>query len=103
MEVNGTSGEAKMDLGDRVSVKRNGTTYEGVLMPSRREGHIVIKLNNGYNVGLNAEMSEIKLLERAVESRPPSKDRPLQARVGLPTASILSTGGTIASKVDYPK
>lgn len=29
-------------------------------MPSRREGHIVIKLNNGYNVGLNAEMSEIK-------------------------------------------
>jgi len=101
MEVNGTSGEAKMDLGDRVSVKRNGTTYEGVLMPSRREGHIVIKLNNGYNVGLNAEMSEIKLLERAVESRPPSKDRPLQAREGLPTVSILSTGGTIASKVDY--
>jgi len=100
-EVKGTSGEAEMDLGDKISVKRNGTTYEGVLMPSRREGHIVVKLNNGYNVGLNAEKSEIKLLEKLGDSRPASRDRPLQTREGLPTVAILSTGGTIASKVDY--
>lgn len=90
-----------MDLGDRISVKRNGTTYEGVLMPSRREGHIVVKLNNGYNVGVNAEKSEIRLLEKAGESRTVLRDRPLESREGLPMVSILSTGGTIASKVDY--
>ncbi len=90
-----------MDLGDRISIERNGATCEGVLMPSRREGHIVIKLKNGYNVGLNAGKSEIKLLEKAGEGRAPPKDRPLQTKEGLPSVSILSTGGTIASKVDY--
>ena len=41
-----------MDLGDRVSVERGGMAYKGVLMPSRRKDHVVIKLDNGYNVGL---------------------------------------------------
>ena len=46
-----------MELGDRISVKRNGTSFEGVLMPSRREGYMVIKLDNGYNIGLCAAKS----------------------------------------------
>lgn len=90
-----------MDLGDRISVKRGGTTYEGVLMPSLREGHVVIKLDNGYNIGLNAAVSEIKLVQKRQEGLPQHKDRPLQVKDGLPNVSILSTGGTIASKVDY--
>jgi glutamyl-tRNA(Gln) amidotransferase subunit D len=90
-----------MNLGDRISVKRNGTSFEGVLMPSRREGHVVIKLDNGYNIGLNAAKSELMLVQRRPESKPLHKDRPLQVREGFPQVSILSTGGTIASKVDY--
>jgi glutamyl-tRNA(Gln) amidotransferase subunit D len=90
-----------MDLGDRISVKRDGTSFEGVLMPSRREGHVVIKLDNGYNIGLCAAKSEINLVQKRQESSPLHKDRPLQAKEGLPQVSILSTGGTIASKVDY--
>lgn len=90
-----------MDLGDRISVKRNGTSFEGVLMPSRREGYVVIKLDNGYNIGLNAAKSEIKLMQQRQEGQILHKDRPLQVREGLPQVSILSTGGTIASKVDY--
>ncbi len=91
----------KMDLGDRVSARRNGTTYEGVLMPSRREDHIVIKLDNGYNIGLRAADSELKLIAKGRELKPLDQDRPLRRREGLPQVSILSTGGTIASKVDY--
>ncbi|MHB8118734.1 MAG: Glu-tRNA(Gln) amidotransferase subunit GatD [Methanothrix sp.] len=90
-----------MELGDRISVKRNGTSFEGVLMPSRREGYMVIKLDNGYNIGLCAAKSELTLLQKRPESQPLHKDRPLQVREGLPQVSILSTGGTIASKVDY--
>ncbi|OPY49755.1 MAG: Glutamyl-tRNA(Gln) amidotransferase subunit D [Methanosaeta sp. PtaU1.Bin060] len=90
-----------MDLGDRVSARRNGTTYEGVLMPSRREDHIVIKLDNGYNIGLRAAESELKLIQKGRELKPLDQDRPLGRRKGLPQVSILSTGGTIASKVDY--
>ena len=90
-----------MELGDRISVKRNGTSFEGVLMPSRREGYMVLKLDNGYNIGLCAAKCELTLLQKRPESLPLHKDRPLQVREGLPQVSILSTGGTIASKVDY--
>ena len=95
------SGETIMDLGDRISVERSGTTYEGVVMPSRREGYVVIKLDNGYNIGLDAAKSRIALLQKCQESQKIQSDRPLPRKEGLPLVSILSTGGTIASKVDY--
>jgi glutamyl-tRNA(Gln) amidotransferase subunit D len=88
-----------MDLGDRVSVEHGGMAYEGVLMPSRRKDHVVIKLDNGYNIGLRVPESELKLVEKGREIKPPQKT--LKRREGLPQVSILSTGGTIASKVDY--
>jgi glutamyl-tRNA(Gln) amidotransferase subunit D len=90
-----------MDLGDRVCVKRNGTSYEGVLMPSRRKDHVVIKLDNGYNIGLCLSASQLELVEKGQDRRPLHKDKSLQRREGVPQVSILSTGGTIASKVDY--
>jgi glutamyl-tRNA(Gln) amidotransferase subunit D len=90
-----------MDLGDRVCVKRNGTSYEGVLMPSRRKDHVVIKLDNGYNIGLCLSVSQLELVEKGQDQRPLHKDKLLQRREGFPQVSILSTGGTIASKVDY--
>ncbi|VVB72436.1 Glutamyl-tRNA(Gln) amidotransferase subunit D [uncultured archaeon] len=90
-----------MDLGDRISVERSGMSYEGVLMPSRRKDHVVIKLDNGYNVGLCVPPSSLKLVEKGQELKPLDKDKPLRQREGLPMVSILSTGGTIASKVDY--
>ncbi len=70
--------------------------YEGILMPSQSE-HIVVKLSNGYNVGLLAK--DPKLVEKSQSTSVPKNEIP--ARPGLPTVSILSTGGTIASKVDY--
>jgi len=88
-----------LDLGDRVSAERDGVTYVGTLMPSRRSDHIVIKLDNGYNIGLKTEKSRVELIEKGVAVKPPQKS--LRSRPGLPQVSILSTGGTIASKVDY--
>jgi glutamyl-tRNA(Gln) amidotransferase subunit D len=90
-----------MELGDRISVERDGMAYEGVLMPSRRKDHVVIKLNNGYNIGLCAAKSRLQLVEKGQELKPLGQDTPLKCREGLPQVSILSTGGTIASKVDY--
>ncbi len=89
-----------MDLGDRVSIEKDGAVHEGVLMPSRRKDHVVIKLDNGYNIGLRVPESNLKLVEKGHELKVPPLP-PLQARKGLPRVSILSTGGTIASKVDY--
>ena len=90
-----------MDLGDRVRIERDGTAYEGVLMPSRRENHVVIKLDNGYNIGLRTPESQLTLLEKGQDLKPRGRDKPFGKKAGLPQVSILSTGGTIASKVDY--
>jgi glutamyl-tRNA(Gln) amidotransferase subunit D len=67
-------------------------------MPSTTD-HTVIKLHNGYNIGVNKSVP-ITL----VEKRPPPpkpKARVMDVRGDLPTVAILSTGGTIASRVDY--
>ncbi|MEA2045706.1 MAG: Glu-tRNA(Gln) amidotransferase subunit GatD [Euryarchaeota archaeon] len=88
-----------LELGDRVAVFKAEVRYEGVLMPSVSD-RIVIKQDSGYNVGIKREGTTVELLEKGhVLNLPPAL--PLRRREGLPNVSILSTGGTIASKVDY--
>ncbi|MBC7115213.1 MAG: glutamyl-tRNA(Gln) amidotransferase subunit [Archaeoglobi archaeon] len=85
-----------MREGDRVRVRKNGRFFEGILMPSRDE-FIVIKLDNGYNIGISPEGAEIEVVEEArIEERIAEREE-----VEPPFISIISTGGTIASKVDY--
>jgi len=88
-----------VEEGDSVFVKQGGRTFNGVLMPSTTS-NAVIKLINGYNVGFDPHNVTMELAGKkqdmrsaTVELPPPDPD--------LPNVSILSTGGTIASKVDY--
>jgi glutamyl-tRNA(Gln) amidotransferase subunit D len=81
-----------------------GSTFEGVILPRSEtldDQHVVIKLKTGYNVGLHVErlrtMVELgykeavyKIPEQAFPSRPE-----------LPRVTLLGTGGTIASRLDY--
>jgi glutamyl-tRNA(Gln) amidotransferase subunit D len=85
--------------GDTVLVKRGNTIYQGVLMPSST-GHTVIKLKNGYNVGFNPDTVTLELVEKKRDTEAVSVELP-PPNPKLPNISILSTGGTIASKVDY--
>ncbi len=96
MIINGSAYEE----GDRVRVRKDGLTYEGILMPSR-SGNIVLKMKNGYNVGLTQEGSTVEFIDK---ERPPSFRPAPHVHIKdkqLPLVSILSTGGTIASRVDY--
>jgi len=89
----------KAGAGDRVKIVAKDSDYEGVLMPEEKE-FLVLKLDSGYNIGILKEnVKEIKLL---VAKKEPVKQeiKPLPKRA-LPKVSILHTGGTIASKVDY--
>ncbi|MCS4541980.1 MAG: Glu-tRNA(Gln) amidotransferase subunit GatD, partial [Euryarchaeota archaeon] len=81
-----------------------GVTYEGILMPRSELGddkHIVIKLDNGYNVGI--EVSEKTPVEKVAVGEEFAIKFPFKIIEDptKPTVSILSTGGTIASRVDY--
>ncbi|OPY26349.1 MAG: Glutamyl-tRNA(Gln) amidotransferase subunit D [Methanocella sp. PtaU1.Bin125] len=90
----------EFEEGDRVRVSRDGITYEGILMPSR-SGNIVLKMKSGYNVGISPEGCAIEFIEK---ERPPSFRLAPHVHItnkDLPKVSILSTGGTIASRVDY--
>ena len=96
--------EAGVGIGDLVRVEAGGRRYEGILMPrleSADDRHLVIKLGSGYNIGVAFDdSSRVERLGSAEkpEFRPP----PLpEVRPGLPRVSIISTGGTIASRVDY--
>ena len=83
--------------GKRVRVKSGNRTYEGTVMPSPT-GSLVLKLDSGYNIGF-VEYDDVKIIgedERLVKIEPPLERDP-----DKPTVSILSTGGTIASRVDY--
>ncbi|XVH32045.1 Glu-tRNA(Gln) amidotransferase subunit GatD [Haloferacaceae archaeon DSL9] len=98
-----------MNPGDRVRVERGDVTNEGVLMPSTTEAHLVVKLDGGYNIGISREDADVELLERDVydvgDDPEADEDGDAVSEItfedGLPTISLISTGGTIASTVDY--
>ncbi len=81
-----------------------GSVFEGVILPrseSFDDLHVVIKLKNGYNVGVHVDrvrsVTEVGYKEAVY--RIPEKDFP--ARPDLPKVTLLGTGGTIASRLDY--
>lgn len=97
---------AAVKIGDTITIRHDGEEHSGVLMPRAQIGsdpdHIVVKLSTGYNFGIRlTNDSEVMLVKkgRAIK-RAASEDVPAHSE-GLPAVSILSTGGTIASKVDY--
>jgi len=95
-----------MNAGDRVRVDRADQTYEGVMLPSSTREHLVVKLDGGYNVGIDREDADVEVLETGVhEIEGAQTDADGHTEVSfdeaLPTISLISTGGTIASTVDY--
>jgi len=97
---------AGVEVGDRVRVVTSQGSFEGVVIPRAEIGaddqHIVVKLDSGYNVGIRVERVErLERLEGGRRVKPELPPVQRRSRKGLPWVSIISTGGTIASRVDY--
>tara|TARA_B100001996_G_C18632665_1_gene582406 strand:- start:89 stop:1429 length:1341 start_codon:yes stop_codon:yes gene_type:complete len=78
-------------------------THEGILLSPAGEGLITIKLANGYNLShpldaINSIDTIEEVGEKSQEVRTNSTNLP---DLELPLVTLLHTGGTIASKVDY--
>ncbi|MFH1683233.1 MAG: Glu-tRNA(Gln) amidotransferase subunit GatD [Candidatus Woesearchaeota archaeon] len=87
--------------GDKVKIKTRREEVEGVLMPSTDENILMVKLDNGYNLGFDKkDVLSVKLVEGKKEAKEKKKEKIISNK-NLPTISILHCGGTIASKVDY--
>ncbi|HPC84433.1 MAG TPA: Glu-tRNA(Gln) amidotransferase subunit GatD [Thermoanaerobaculaceae bacterium] len=111
-ELKGYKGRARArltELGVRVWSRVRltndaGSVFEGVILPRSEtfdDLHIVIKLVNGYNVGVHvdrvAAVEELGWKEAIYKI--PEKEFPV--RPNLPRVTLLGTGGTIASRLDY--
>ncbi len=100
--------EHGVSVGDRVRVKlRHGIELNGIVMPRYSPSNrpvIVMKLSNGYNVGVNiGDIAEISRWER-VERGSPGSPVPLMEELEVSRdrrIALIGTGGTIASRVDY--
>jgi len=115
-------------IGDIIIVHTRDGEISGTLMPryeSADKKHIVIKLNNGYNIGIRVskvvsihkasqrqdEESSAKLPDNQVvrikSGLGPYLEEPKRSsaededKFSLPKIALISTGGTIASKIDY--
>ncbi|VVB67951.1 Glutamyl-tRNA(Gln) amidotransferase subunit D [Candidatus Norongarragalina meridionalis] len=91
-------------VGDRISFKARDGSFDGIVMPRAELGdehHLVLKLVNGYNVGVFVDGTE--KLHRFEEQREVGKfhKKEITFKKGKPLLSIIHTGGTIASRVDY--
>jgi len=96
--------DASAEIGDVIRVMKDGEAYEGVLIPRSEFGddkHIVIKLKNGYNIGIQVT-HETKIEKIGTGAKPTFSKPPLpKQKSNFPRVAVLSTGGTIASRVDY--
>ena len=94
---------ARAAEGDAVVVAAKGATYAGVVMPHHGfsgDDILTIKLENGYNVGI--EVGDIESVEVTRRSEAAKAGRKLPPSTkDKPTVAVLGTGGTIASYVDY--
>ena len=92
----------KVEVGNLVKITSE-LTYSGILMPryeSGDESHIVLKLKSGYNIGI--EFDKIEKIEKVGEGQSiVESTQTIEKNENLPKILLLSTGGTIASKVDY--
>ena len=92
----------KIIVGDSVKILSD-ITYSGIVMPRYEHNddkHIVLKLKSGYNIGLEIEKIE-KIEKNPSIEKTIEKNQEVEKNENLPNILLLSTGGTIASKIDY--
>jgi len=93
-----------IEVGDKVKITKDKKIYEGILMPRIELGDLnslIIKLRSGYNIGLGFDKSmKIEKVGKGKRLGVIPKLKIKRVRK-LPDVSIIATGGTIGTHVDY--
>jgi glutamyl-tRNA(Gln) amidotransferase subunit D len=116
----------KVSIGDEVKIVTNNAEFFGIILPRYEtfsDKYIVLKLKSGYNIGIEIE-SIIEIINKnknidQLSKKPVAKSDPsdnvranddnnshnlfdkMNSSKLLPKILLISTGGTIASKIDY--
>ncbi len=89
-----------MKEGEIVRIKTSDDEFEGIVVPSFDPEVVLLKLDTGYNIGVERKRirSVKKLGVKKSEAFPEAK---AAQKKGKPGISMIATGGTISSRVDY--
>ena len=89
------------NTGDYVKVVLTKKDYEGVFLENPEPGIVLLKLDSGYNIGLNKkDVLEIQVVKKFVEEKEKIK---IKKNVDKPNVAIIITGGTIAARLNPKK
>jgi glutamyl-tRNA(Gln) amidotransferase subunit D len=91
-------------VGDKIKIHFKGNEMAGELMPNTEVSApdtIILKLENGYNIGMSYDKN--MLFNRVSEGKSGIEFPKAKAttKKGLPKVTLIYTGGTIGSKIDY--
>lgn len=90
----------KPELGDEIEISVNGETFTGMLLQSSSKGKLSLKLKSGYNYSVDEKnVKSIKIISK--QKNKEKKPTHIAQKPNLKSVSILHTGGTVASSVDY--
>ncbi len=93
----------KAEVGDRVKVVFPKKEYEGILLetPKSEKGIYLLKLDSGYNIGLNKKDSlSLEVIEKFKEKE---EIEVKKKSSGKPNVAMIITGGTIAARLNPVK
>ena len=92
----------KLKVGDTIKITTD-SEQTATIMPRYEHSddtHLVVKFKSGYNVGFGLDkIKKIEYLSGVESSQESGKSIPYNP--ALPKILLLSTGGTIASRIDY--
>ncbi|HGY55553.1 MAG TPA: Glu-tRNA(Gln) amidotransferase subunit GatD [Caldithrix abyssi] len=96
--------ENKVRVWSDVEMDTSRGNFKGIILPRSEtadERHIVLKLHNGYNIGVAVHtIRQIREISyKKAEYKIPEKEFPYDPK--KPNVKLLGTGGTIASRLDY--
>jgi glutamyl-tRNA(Gln) amidotransferase subunit D len=91
-------------IGDHILIKKGDSEYRGMLLNRAEDAddqHIVLKLDNGYNIGVKITEAHIELIKKGEAPKIELAPLEIQKDPAKMDISIISTGGTVASIIDY--
>ena len=93
--------EIDKNFGNLVEIEKGKEIYEGILLPGPEQGIVLLKMENGYNIGFNKkEILKMKLLKK-IESK--EKDFEVKNSKDKPNIAMVILGGTISARLNPGK
>ncbi|MCW1292624.1 MAG: Glu-tRNA(Gln) amidotransferase subunit GatD [Candidatus Parvarchaeota archaeon] len=90
-----------MDFEKGDKIKATGEIEIEGFFVKEEDNYVIIKLSSGYDVVLNKDKFKFELKEKNKEENKLSNKENKESFKGKRNISLIATGGTIASKVDY--